>query len=199
VDEAAGGEQIMTAMPPGSAVPWAPEDLPVSRDELQSWRYVVLEEIVDDVAVLRMWPWPVVDPLGRLQWPDGAEHQTGEGAIDVALLQAQLYEPSKISRQPRCGDTFATSGAIDVNWNGEHVGDLRELLGDAQVYDVSADAREAAKIALQSSLGAIEPEHVTERSMLREVGDALSERAGHPLRPLRMVPPMRAGGGVLAQ
>ncbi|HKC28206.1 MAG TPA: hypothetical protein VKB75_09360, partial [Jatrophihabitans sp.] len=149
----------MTAMPPGSAVPWAPEDLPVSSEELGSWCYVVLEEIVDDVAVLRRWPWPVVDPLGRLQWPDGSEHETGEGTIDVALMQAQLYEPSDIARQPRCGDTFAASGGPDESWNGEHVADLRELLGDAQLYDISADAREAAKIAFQSSLGAIEPEH----------------------------------------
>jgi hypothetical protein len=60
-------------MPAGSAVPWAPEDLPIAADEVGGWSYVVVEEIVDDVAVLRRWSWPVVDPLGRLLWPEAAE------------------------------------------------------------------------------------------------------------------------------
>ncbi|HKC27823.1 MAG TPA: hypothetical protein VKB75_07405, partial [Jatrophihabitans sp.] len=68
----------------------------------------------------------------------------------------------------------------------------------AQLYDISADAREAAKIAFQSSLGAIEPEHAAEQSMLHDVGETLAERSGNPLQPLRVVPPMRAGGAVLA-
>jgi hypothetical protein len=78
-----------TAMPAGSSGPWAPEDLPIAADELGSWSYVVLEEIVDHVALLRRWPWPVVDPLGRLLWPEGAEHDSDDATVDLDLPEEQ--------------------------------------------------------------------------------------------------------------
>jgi hypothetical protein len=149
-------------MPAGSAVPWAPEDLPIAADDLGSWNYVVLEEIVDDIALLRRWPWPVVDPLGRLLWADGAEHDTDDASADVDLLRVQIYAANGIERKPRCGDTFAAPPSVDLHWRETHTHDLRELLGSADVYDISADAREAAKIAYQSSLGAIQPAHAAD-------------------------------------
>jgi hypothetical protein len=108
-----------TAMPPDSAVPWAPKDLPIPAADLASWTYVVLEEIVDNVALLRRRPWPVVDPLGRLLWPDGAEHDSHDATVDVDLLKAQMYAPNGIEREPRCGDTFATPN-VDLRWRGTH-------------------------------------------------------------------------------
>jgi hypothetical protein len=177
-----------TAMPPDSAVPWAPEDLPIAANELGVWNYVVLEEIVDDVALLRRWPWPVVDPLGRLLWPDGAEHDDEDAAVDLDLLKSQLYEPNKIQREPRCGDTFAAPPNID-QWRSPHANDLRELLGTADIYDISADAREAAKIAYQSSLGAIQPEDATDEESQATVEQTLRLREREQLQPLRLSPP----------
>jgi len=184
----------MAAMPAGSAVPWAPEDLPVAADELASWDYVVVEEVVDDVVLLRRWPWPVVDPLGRLLWPDGAEHDTDEAAVDLRLLTLQLYVPNRIARQPRCGDTFAAPRAAHAHWRSTHTGDLRALLGDAEVYDVSADAREAGKIAHQASTGAIRAAESAERESVDEVERALRQRAEQHLRPLRLGPPPDLSG-----
>ena len=178
-----------TAMPAGSAIPWAPEDLPIAADELGSWSYVVLEEIVDEVALLRRWPWPVVDPLGRLLWPAGAEHDSDAAAVALDLLTAQLYAPNGIERQPRCGDTFAVPGGVDMHWRGTLTRDLRELLGDADVYDISAAAREAAKIAYQSSLGAIQPGRAADEESHAAVERVLRLRADQHLQPLRLIPP----------
>jgi hypothetical protein len=178
-----------TAMPAGSAVPWAPEDLPIAADELGSWSYVVLEEIVDHVALLRRWPWPVVDPLGRLLWPEGAEHDSQDATVDLDLLEAQMYRPNGIERQPRCGDTFAAPPSVDVHWRSTHTDDLRELLGNADVYDMSADALEAAKIAYQSSLGAIQPARAADEESLAAVERVLRLRAEEQLQPLRLSAP----------
>lgn len=180
----------MTAMPPGSAVPWAPEVLPVSRDDLASWNYVVLEEIVDGMALLRRWSWPVVDPLGRLLWPDGTEHDTAEAAVDVRMLKAQLYLPNGIAREPRCGDTFAVPLRVAARW-GRRVRDVRLLFGAAPVFDVSADAREAAKIAYQASLGAIQPATDAGVKVLKDVHRVMQARTENPLRPMRLSPPPR--------
>jgi hypothetical protein len=179
----------MTAMPAGSAVLWAPEDLPIPADDLGAWSYIVLEEIVDDVALLRRWPWPVVDPLGRLLWPDGTEYESDDAAVDLELLKAQLYGPNRIEREPRCGDTFAAPRGADERWRSRRAEDLRDLLGAADVYDISADAREAAKIAYQSSLGAVQPEAVADEDAQREVERVLQLRAEVQLHPLRVSPP----------
>jgi hypothetical protein len=179
----------MTAMPAGSAVLWAPEDLPITADEVGGWSYVVVEEIVDDVAVLRRWSWPVVDPLGRLLWPEAAELDSDDAAVDVGLLKAQLYRPNPIEREPRCGDTFAAPRRGDEHWRDGSTEDLRDLLGDSDVYDISADAREAAKIAYQSSLGAIQPAQAADESAQREVRRTLRQRAEEQLQPLQLSPP----------
>jgi hypothetical protein len=189
----------MTAMPAGSAVLWAPEDLPIATDQLGSWGYVVLEEIVDDVGLLRRWPWPVVDPLGRLLWPEGAEHKSEDAAVDIDLLKAQLYAPNGIEREPRCGDTFAAPRGADDHWHSTRTNDLRRLLGDADVYDISADAREAASIAYRSSLGAIQPAAAADEPARAEVELTLQLRAEEGLPPLRVSPPPRAARKPMAQ
>lgn len=182
----------MTEMPAGGAAAWAPEDLPVAADGLDAWSYIVLEEIVDDVALLRRWQWPVVDQLGRLLWPGDAEHQVDTAAVDVELLRAQLYKPNRIRREPRCGDTFAAPRGAGGQWTDTLVEDLRDLLGDGGVYDVSADAREAAKIAYHSSLGAIAPAAAMTDEARDESDHELQRRSEEHLEPLRVDPPPNA-------
>ena len=188
----------MTAMPPGTAVFWAPEDLPITADELDSWSYVVLEEIVDDLALLRRWPWPVVDPLGRLLWPDAAEHEQDAAAVDLELLKAQLYDANRIERAPRCGDTFAAPRQASQHWRAKHTNDLRRLLGDGDVYDISADAREAAKIAYQASVGAIRPARLADDEERSAVEHTLRRRAEEHLQPMQLSPPPQGTEGTRA-
>lgn len=185
----------MTEMPPGSAVFWAPEDLPTAADELGSWSYVVLEEIVDDVALLRRWPWPVVDPLGRLLWPDDTEHEHDSAAVDLELLKAQLYDANGIERAPRCGDTFAVPLHAGEHWRSAHVNDLRRILGDEIIYDISADAREAAKIAYQASVGAIRPARATDDGARAAVEHTLQRRLEEQLQPMQLSPPPQRTDG----
>jgi len=137
---------------------WFPESLQdaVRGDdaELSSWSYIVVEEIVDAVAALHRWPWPLADQCGRLFWTEDAEHNHVEAAVPVGVLHRTLYQPNGLTRRPRSGDTFATRD-IGAGWAGSSpVVDLRTLLPKA-VYDISADAYEAVRLAYQSSVAAV--------------------------------------------
>lgn len=121
------------------------------------WSYVVLEEMVGGTALLRRWPWPVVDPYGRLLWPDGLEQDNKSATIRAALLDAQLYDVNGLVRDPRVGDVFAVHGTVGTGWRGRAVRNLEQLFGEAAVYDITAAARGATKTAVQASLGAVCP------------------------------------------
>jgi hypothetical protein len=133
--------------------PWVPDDLPFRPgDDPSQWHYVVLEEMVDGFALLLRWNWPMIDPLGHLVWPANAEADSVTAS--AGLLRTQLYSPNGIQRVPRIGDVFAVRGGSG-RWRGR-VADLRTLLAGADVYDVSASARGAAKVAYLASLGALQ-------------------------------------------
>lgn len=181
----------MTAVPADSTVPWKPEDLPLPAEELAALSYVVVEEVVGSVALLRRWSWPDVDPLGRLVWPDDSEYGTGAAAVALELLRAQLYAPSKLKRRPRCGDTFAVRGAVEAAWEAEEqVSDLRALFSGS-LYDISADAREAAKLAYHAGLGAVPPAEKVDQQVQADQARTLRARAGRPLPPLKVAAPPR--------
>jgi hypothetical protein len=181
----------MTASPAGSTVPWSPEDLALPAEELAGASYVVVEEVVGPLALLRRWAWPDVDPLGRLVWLDDSEYGSGAAAVSLELLRRQLYAPSKLRRRPRCGDTFAVCGAVESAWQAEdQVGDLRVLFS-GPVYDISADAREAAKLAYHAGLGAVEPAEKVDKRVKGQQAETLRSRAGRPLRALKVVAPPR--------
>ena len=142
--------------------PWQVLGLPRARSaaQVQGWRYVVLEEIVDDVALLRRWSWPLADEHGHLVWPQ--EHQQDATTITLSLLRNQLYAPNGLQREPRIGDTFAVlpddTQATQVGtrrWP-VHTRDLARALA-GHVFDVSAEARLAARLAYQGSLAAVLP------------------------------------------
>ena len=166
------------------AVPWAPEDLPVAPGRLRSWTYVVLEELVDGVCLLRRWSWPVADPLGRLSWPDGSELSDGAVTIGIDRLRAQLYLPNDIARVPRVGDVFAVE-RTPGRWAGARVTDLSRVL-DGRIYDVTADARLAAKIAYQSGLAAVRPSAREDEQLVAAARANLRAQSSARLRPLRI-------------
>jgi hypothetical protein len=132
------------------------------------YSYVVLEEIVDGVALLAAWPWPMVDEVGRLFWPDANAGPRRSTTIELALLRAQLYDRDFMRRDPRCGDTYAATG---IGRSVARVRDLRRWL-TGPVYDISADAYEAAGIAYRAGLAAVP----TARA---EIQPLLTESAAH--------------------
>lgn len=181
----------MFATPPGTTVAWAPVDLPVPAEELAAFSYVVVEEVVGRLALLRRWAWPAVDQLGRLIWLEDSEYDSAAAAVTIELLRAQLYTPNKLRRRPRCGDTFAARGVIRSGWEtDEEVGDLRELF-TGSLYDVTADAREAAKLAYHAALGAVPPAHKVNDQLKAEQARIVHSRAGRPLPALKLTAPPR--------
>ena len=136
--------------------PWHVAGLPPAEtvEDTRGWRYVVVEEIVDHVALLRRWRWPVADPLGHLVWEH--EEEQDSTAIPVVRLREQLYTPNGLQREPRVGDTFAVivDGAVR-RWPAQTQTPERVLKG--RVFDVSAEARWAARLARQGSVAAVLP------------------------------------------
>jgi hypothetical protein len=107
--------------------------------------YLVVEEMVEDITVVTVSPWPAADRYGRLRFQDSS----AEVAVPTAALYAQLYR-GWLSRRPRIGDVFAARldpGTLvetaDVVWDGP----LARLLPDG-VYDLGAEARKVAKLAV---------------------------------------------------
>lgn len=152
---------------------------------VESYFYVVLEEIVDGVALLEAWPWPMVDEAGRLFWPAADEGRRRTATVGVDLLRAQLYDREFMRREPRCGDTYAATG---VGRSARRVRDLRRwLIGS--VYDISADTHEAARIAYRAGLAAVPPARadvplLTESAARRSVRQATTLELAAPPRDL---------------
>jgi hypothetical protein len=168
-------------------VPWFPAGLhkqvsgPAQLRE--DWCYVVLEEIVDGVALLLRWAWPLADEKGRLSWREGDDREVLQAGIPVATLQQQLYRPSRVQRTPRVGDTFAVHRDADAAWDSsEQLTDV-EALFPGQVIDVTADARAAAKLAYQGSLVAPVPKTKVDPELVRE---AARERGQLRARPMQV-------------
>ena len=179
----------MTTAPEDVLVPWAPEDLPIPAEALtEHWHYAVLEEVVDEAALFRRWPWPGVDQLGHLVWPLAAEQATYAATIDLTVLRVQVYVPNSIQRRPRVGDTFAITANVSAAWRSGRARDARTLLGD-WVYDISADAREAAKIAYQGSLAPVPPAEAVDEATRVQQSAAFDRRRQEPLRRLEIVVP----------
>ncbi len=167
-------------------VPWLPRGasrhVPSPAALRAGWRYVVVEEVVDGVALLLSWPWPLADARGRLVWPDGEERAPRDAAVPVEVLRDQLYRPGRLARSPRTGDTFAAEdGPGATGWSAPGlVREVRALFPGA-VLDVSADARAAARLAYQGSMVSVLPRPAVDPEL---VGEATAERrrlAAHPL------------------
>jgi hypothetical protein len=181
----------MSMTPPGSTVVWAPEDLPLPPEQLAGFGYVVVEETVGRLLLLLRWSWPQVDQRGRLVWLNGSDCTCESAALDIELVRAQLYTPNRLRRRPRCGDTFAVPDPIAPGWQSEQeLDDLRQLF-PGPVYDISADAREAARFAYHAGLGAVAPAGAIDEQARAEQTDLLSSRATRPLRALRIAAPSR--------
>jgi hypothetical protein len=120
----------------------------ISAASVAQFSYVVVEELVDVRVVLMAWPWPEADDQGRLFWTLAADSSPKNAVVSRDLLRQQLYRPSRLLRRPRLGDVYAAS-RLGPGWEDRRpITDVRRLF-DGPAYDISADAREAAKLAYQ--------------------------------------------------
>jgi hypothetical protein len=152
----------------------------------QEWNYVVVEEVVGATIELMRWPWPLADPLGRLFWEDDAEDRVMTAGVAQRLVRLQLYRPNALVRRPRAGDTFAAKISSRADgWSAVSLVEDLTSLFPGPVYDVSADAREAAKLAYQGASSAIFDGR-RDQGMLEEAHQNREQRPR--ARRLRVVP-----------
>jgi hypothetical protein len=128
--------------------------------------YVSVDDLVShERATLVVAPWPRVDKQGRLLF--GAPNAQLRQSADPAGLQ-RLADRSRSGKRPiRVGDAFLARGSTPdhESWN--------------RLIDVTAGAREAAKIALYAAVAArLDP----------RAGRSLSARATEPPEPPRTGP-----------
>ncbi|MGH9243662.1 MAG: hypothetical protein ACRD29_04965 [Acidimicrobiales bacterium] len=98
-------------------------------------RYAVVDELDSGFAVLVTSRWPVIDRLGGLVFDDDSEQEEGHVAEELRDQIDQWRGQLGQTRRPlRIGDVFLVRG----DW-------------DQGVVDISAAARERAKMALHSA------------------------------------------------
>lgn len=152
----------------------------------EDWQYVLVEEVVGSTVELMRWPWPLADSRGRLFWTADAEGLVLTAAVPQRLMRLQLYRPNQLLRRPRAGDTFAVRiPSTAPGWESDRqVDDLAQLF-PGPVYDVSAEAREAAKLAYQGASSAVFDGSESD-DLLAEAAEQREQRAR--ARRLRVVP-----------
>jgi hypothetical protein len=127
---------------------WVPTGLG-SRKDLASLAYVVVEEIESDFVGLTVSPWPTLDRRGRLHFDLERSREIGARKRALQAFLGKSRTPKKLARRPlRIGDVFACAirGPLP---DGALLAPEAWMV--APVTDVSAQAREAAKIAFFSA------------------------------------------------
>jgi hypothetical protein len=170
---------------------WRPEALQAATQggvALHDFAYVVVEESVDRLIVLMAWSWPEADDHGRLFWPmeDEANYKTAVTTRD--LLRYQLYRPNRLLRAPRLGDVLASSHLGPAWEDPKPVSDVRQLF-DGEVYDISPDAREAAKLAYQGAAASFPTAGPASEGDRRLLSEAARRRARLTAKKLTVTPP----------
>jgi hypothetical protein len=144
--------------------PWRPEPLRGVRSA--RLRYVVVDEVFADLAELSISRWPIVDSSGRLRFPRGV---TAHVEVDARRMQTFLRRhrmPRKaVGRVLRAGDAFgvtvrgrALSAFVTKHETMPEPERWRMLDPttwawlEPPIYDVTSEAREAAKLSYYAAL-----------------------------------------------
>lgn len=151
--------------------PWAPADLPAVREERS---YIVIEEILGGSIGLAVSAWPQLDERGRMHFAEPARL----AGVDRDWLERQLAEhrqPSDIGERPlRIGDVFAVAGVELTVAAGET--ELTITSWKPPIYDLTAEARAAAKTALYAAVAPVlDPEQADD---LEDIVDDVEEVEG---------------------
>jgi hypothetical protein len=140
--------------------PWAP--VGVTDLENADLRYLVVDEIVGPSVGLVLSPWPAIDEQGRLRFAEAGGELVGCLRADLERFLSEHRLPEALRERPlRIGDVFAVCIRQEVL--AEFAAELREqrrlepFLGperwiEPPVYDVTADAREEAKVAFYAAV-----------------------------------------------
>jgi hypothetical protein len=187
-DPSADGERGVRA--PGS---WLARTSPAAEVQGRAWRpstirgiaagrlrYAVVDEVFGELAELSLSGWPVLDALGRLRFPEAATaHLEVDASRMRTFLRRHRMPRKEAGRFLRTGDAFAfvvRRRALEAFLFGARsstasTDERRKMLEPANwgwlvppVYDVSLEAREAAKLSYNAALtGPLSPPALQER------------------------------------
>jgi hypothetical protein len=105
--------------------------------------YIVVEEIEGGMVGLAVSDWPTTDDKGRLRF----DSEPVQAALELVALERFLDLHRQPSRPLRVGDVFAArTGPPTTSPEGWI---------EPPVHDVTADAREAAKIAFYAAVAPV--------------------------------------------
>jgi hypothetical protein len=128
---------------------WVPKGLG-RRKDLASLAYVVIDELESSLVGLTVSPWPTLDPKGRLHFDLERSREVGATIAALKAFLAKHRTPRKVARRPlRMGDAFACRVKEPLD-DGELLEPERWMV--PPVTDVSAQAREASKLAYFSAV-----------------------------------------------
>jgi hypothetical protein len=130
---------------------------------------VVVDEVFGELAELTLSGWPVIDALGRLRFVEGTTaHLEVDASRMRTFLRRHRMPRKEAGRVLRTGDAFAfvvRQRALDASLSAlrssstTSLSERRTVLDPANwdwlvppIYDVSPDAREAAKLAHNAAL-----------------------------------------------
>ena len=138
------------AFDPDRGRPWVPRALSRLKDP-SALSYVVVDEMDERIVRLSVSPWPVIDAYGRLRFYLGGETlQVGVPRRALQEFLGRHRRPARISTRPiRIGDVFAFKVKAEVSDEGFYRPD--DWIGKP-TYDISADAREAAKASFYAAV-----------------------------------------------
>jgi hypothetical protein len=105
--------------------------------------YIVVEEIEGGMVGLAVSDWPATDDKGRLRF----DSEPAQAAVELVELERFLDLHREQSRPLRVGDVFAARTGPPTNHPEGWI--------EPPVHDVTADAREAAKVAFYSAVAPI--------------------------------------------
>lgn len=127
---------------------WVPSGL-VRRKDLAQLAYVVIDELESARVGLTVSPWPTLDAKGRLHFDLDRARAVGSTKRTLEAFLAKHRTPRKVARRAlRMGDAFACRVKEPLQ-DGELL--EPELWMVPPVTDISAEAREAAKLAFFSA------------------------------------------------
>lgn len=159
---------------------WVPASLR-RRSDLASLAYVVIDELESNMVGLTVSPWPTMDSKGRLHYDLERSRAIGARSQALRAFLTKHRTPRKIASRPlRMGDTFAfrIKGSLA---DGELMEPGSWMI--PPITDISAEAREAAKLAYFS---AVAP--VLHRRVDREIVELAPKSAPLGSVPIRSTP-----------
>jgi hypothetical protein len=148
---------------PAAVQPWQPRTLDLPPEELERLSYLVVDEIVGDVARVSVAGWPGVDDRGRLLFDIRERARSVYATVDaLERLVAEHVQARRRRSRLAMGSVLAAQVDDSALPEAESEEELTQRVAPEPrspeewikppVYDIGADAREKAKQAYYAAV-----------------------------------------------